>query len=266
MESTSDKGTTGASRAYLLGTIDEVRRILDDPSIPEKDVDGLEAVLFNILTAVTPTELGDLLSKRLVAIAEKSPNELAAIANPAVQLLKRRPLGREHPEASQFKILLAGSDAYPLEEIGELILEENPYYENTDGILTEAQITAAQTAARRGGPFQFFNTLSTWEAGKPGPSMTFPRIPHPGDAPPPGFERSWYMVTKRTPKSLNDDITMDPDRARARNIVKTVEIEYGREDALGNIIPIDTGEDLAGGAPKLKTTHIFIMYAGGNGS
>ena len=185
MESTSDKGTTGASRAYLLGTIDEVRRILDDPSIPEKDVDGLEAVLFNILTAVTPTELGDLLSKRLVAIAEKSPNELAAIANPAVQLLKRRPLGREHPEASQFKILLAGSDAYPLEEIGELILEENPYYENTDGILTEAQITAAQTAARRGGPFQFFNTLSTWEAGKPGPSMTFPRIPHPGDAPPP---------------------------------------------------------------------------------
>jgi len=80
------------------------------------------------------------------------------------------------------------------------------------------------------------------------------------------------MVTRRTPASLPNPITPPADRARARNIVKTVEIVYGSQtaDADGQV-GIDTGEiwpvthPLAG-KPKKKPAHVFIMYAGGNGS
>jgi hypothetical protein len=82
------------------------------------------------------------------------------------------------------------------------------------------------------------------------------------------------MLTRKTPKSLPDPISSLPaaDLVRVRNIVKTVEIVYGSQvpDADGQI-GIDTGElwppgHALEGKPKKKPAHVFVMYAGGNGT
>ena len=63
-----------------------------------------------------------------------------------------------------------------------------------------------------------------------------------------------------------------PDLAKVRNVLKTVEIVYGKPDAdADGQVGIDTGElwppahPLAG-KPKKKPAHIIVMYAGGNGT
>jgi hypothetical protein len=266
MEPTADDRSASVDRAYLLRTIDDVSKILADPSIPEKAVEDLQAVIFNVLTAVTPPELGDLHSRRLVDITRASPEDLTTIANPAVRLLKRRAEGSNDPKTNQFRPLLRDSEAYPSEQLGDFILDQNPYFDLTTEVLTDDQIRDARANDRLGGPFRFFNSFSTWAADKLGPSADFPRIPHPNDSAPSGvsgYQPPWYMLTGRTPKSLPNNIMNenDPPRSSVRNVVKTVEIEYGPEDG------IDTGENLPSSTlPKMKKTHIFIMFAGGNGT
>ena len=87
-------------------------------------------------------------------------------------------------------------------------------------------------------------------------------IPHPTTA----NSLTWYFLTGRKPNTIKDDLTPTTgsppisaaDKKKARNVVKTVEIEYGQE--------IDTGETLPGGGPKKKVPHLILVYAGGNGT
>jgi hypothetical protein len=259
--------TATIDKEFLLGVLKEVADAVNDPDLPNKDDTQLLSVVSSVLAAVTPPKLGDVLSERLVSITKESPKGFATIANPAVKLLKRRPNGDEDAEASHFRIMLKESEAYPSELLGDLILDANPYFPFTDDILSEGQIQDAKGTARRGGPFRDFSSFGAWDKTHP----VFTRIPHPADTIT-GFDRSWYMVTRRTPASLPNPITPPADRDRARNIVKTVEIVYGSQDPdADGQIGIDTGEvwpvthPLAG-KPKKKPAHIFVMYAGGNGT
>ena len=267
MTSGSTAPTATVDKEFLLGVLEKVASAVDDPDRSNKDVKELLGVVSTVLAAVTPLELGDRLSERLTSITKESPRDFANIANQAVQLLRRRPNGARDSQANDFRVLLRDSEAYPSEQLGDLILDGNPYFSFTSDILSEDQIEAAKGSDRRGGPFRDFSSFGTWDKNHP----IFTRIPHPSDAIT-GFDRSWYMVTRRTPASLPNPITPPADKDRARNIVKTVEIVYGsvEPDADGQI-GIDTGEiwpvshPLAG-KPKKKPAHIFVMYAGGNGT
>lgn len=250
-----DRNLRAASAEYLREVIGRVKAAVNDPAIPQMDEKALQSVLGEVLSAATPSPLLALLRDRLVAITggqggiAASPDEFIAVANPSVQRLKRH-VEADGQRVNQFSSLLEGSEGYPCHEIGCLLLEQNPYFAVTDAVITDQQIMDAKQAGRRRGPFRGFNADSPWDKTDP----TFAHIPHPSESHP-GFDRSWYMVNGMTPKSVPDPPPSVPD---ARNVVKSIEIEYGD--------PIDTGELLPDGTPKKKKAHVFIMYAGGNSS
>jgi hypothetical protein len=253
----------------LRDALEQVVKIVSGLDIPRMNPGQLLEAVSAVLETVTPTELHELLSERLVKITERSPEDMIAVTNPSVQLLKRRPAEDEAAEPDQIAELLDESEGYASYKMGDLVLDMNPYFSVTDAIVSDQQINDATSPNRQGGPFRGFNSLFIWQKG----DAQFPKIPKPGEGPT-GADRSWYMLTRKTPKSLPDPISSLPaaDLVRVRNIVKTVEIVYGSQvpDADGQI-GIDTGElwppgHALEGKPKKKPAHVFVMYAGGNGT
>jgi hypothetical protein len=255
-----DKRLAEVDKDRLLDVLRQVGQIVGDPSIPGKSPQQLTGVIAQVLEAVTPAQLLGLLRDRLYTITEQTPEDMIAVANPSVRLLNRS-TNADPTATDQIGELLDATSGESDYELGRFIINNNPYFAPSNDLVSEQQLIDATADITQGGPFRPFTASFRWDTTRPG----FPHIPHPTDSAPSGvtdYQPSWYMVSGRTPKSLPDpeDIgDLDPDTLdRVRNIVKTIEIEYGTDDLF-------TG-DFDGTVPREKPVHIFVMYAGGNGT
>jgi hypothetical protein len=252
-----DRRLESVQRSYFVGVLEQIRGIVDDPTLVQRDITDLKNALRQVIDIITAPDLLALTRDRLTEITGDAPYDTIAVANPSVRLLKRGPENDFRDRGQVFE-LLSGTAAAMDYSFGYLVLQLNPYFLPREDLLSDDQYFEAVDNPAHGGPLRDFDAFSRWQPGNP----TFPHIPHPDEPHPgiPDYEPSWYMVTHRTPKSLPDPITGLPadQLLRARNVVKTVEVAYGE--------PIDTGELLPGGAHKTKQAHVFIMYAGGNGT
>lgn len=252
---------------YLRNILDQVNALTSPDKRRNAAREDLQGLTRQVLDLVTQPELLAHLRDRLDAITNGSHDDMIAVANPSVRRLERRV---EIPE------LLDESPGYPSYKIGDLVLDENPYFTVDAAVISDDQIKAAKVGTKHGGPFRGFDSDNTWTKD----DDVFHHIPHP-DEDFTNFQHSWYMVTGRTPASLPDPIntTNDPnhpavDPSKVRNVVKTVEVEYGDPNNLldtGDVIGSTTvtnpdGTTTTVPVTKKKAPHIFIMYAGGNGT
>jgi hypothetical protein len=253
-----DKRLDAVPRSYLVDVLEQIRGIVDDPTLVQRDTIALRDALAQVIDIVMAPDLLALTRDHLVDITRETPDDMIAVANPSVRLLNRGSLVEEDEGPRQVAQLLSNTASLTDYNLGQLAIDMNPYFKPSMDLLSETQFEDATDDARQGGPLRGFNAFHRWSAG----NVIFGHIPHPDETYPgvADYQPPWYLVTGRTPKDIPVPVTSLPTEAllRARNVVKTVEVEYGT--------PIDTGDVLPGGAHKIKQAHIFLVYAGGNGT
>ena len=252
--------------ASLESVLEYVHALSNTQDIPPGEREALLDRLTKILVAITDPDLLALLRDRLGEVTLGSHPDFIAIAHPSVVQLKRRTarFPNEHaeiPEESpsqadldaidEYRVLLVESEAEASYNIGDFVVEQNPYLlasqfrlRETDGTDLGSLDTAIDSGL--GGVFAGRNSYGPWKPNFDG----FPHIPHPDEPP----HKTWYFVTGHRPADLPDVGTAAWNliKDRARNVVKTVEIEYE--------------PDINSGEPPDKPPHLILLFAGGNGT
>lgn len=262
----------------LLQALETVRALADTST----DMPGpgqraaLAARVTEIVRLLTDGDFAPFLNERLLDVTYKSHAELIAAVNPSLRLLKRRATldrpGRDgeadlagEADAPMLVAKSAGVDEIALAlaktegetgyGIGDFVMVQNPYMVTSDLRLKEADPMVVGShgsldEARlhgRGGELRNFNGEGPWQTT----DSPLGHIPHPGET----GSLTWYWVTGKNPKEVydawkaTDQTAWNGMKSRARNIVKSVEIEYAPN--------INAGD-------STKAPHLILLYAGGN--